>query len=129
LQVNLVDTPVTFCTIDAMICGMLAGMKSAYVFKFLFVAALGALFGALIHADAEKWHKLGKDAFLTYQAGKFEQNMASPAPLWLFIAFLVIFVVGVAACYEFCGHLGEKLLSRSQARKEHELATSAVERL
>jgi protein-S-isoprenylcysteine O-methyltransferase Ste14 len=112
-----------------MICGMLAGMKSAYVFKFLFVAALGALFAALIHADAEKWHQLGKDAFLTYQAGKFEQNMASPGPLWLYIVVVVIFVAGVAACYEFCGYMGEKLLSRSQARKEHELATSAVERL
>src|SRR5579863_4340382 len=108
---------------------MLAGMKSAYVFKFLFVAGLGALFATLIHADAEKWHQLGKEAFLTYQAGKFEQNMASPAPLWLVVLFIVIFVVGVAACYEFCGYMGEKLLSRSQARKDRELAMSAVERL
>jgi protein-S-isoprenylcysteine O-methyltransferase Ste14 len=108
---------------------MLSGMKSAYAFKFLFVAAVGALFGALIHADAEKWHQLGKDAFLTYQAGKFAENMVSPGPLWLFIVFVIIFVAGVAACYEFCGLMGEKLLSRSQDRKDRELATTAVERL
>lgn len=101
---------------------MLSGMKSAYVFKFLFVAALGALFATLIHADAEKWHALGKDAFLTYQAGKFEQNMASPAPLWLVIVFIVIFVAGIAACYEFCGYLGEKLLSRSHGKRDGEPA-------
>jgi len=108
---------------------MLAGMKSAYAFKFLFVAVLGALFATLIHADAEKWHQLGKDAFLTYQAGKFAENMTSPAPFWLVIVVVIIFVVGVAACYEFCGYMGEKLVSRSQARKDRELAMSAVERL
>ena len=92
-------------------------MKSAYVFKFLFVVALGALVGSLIHADLEKWHALGKDAFLTYQAGKFAQNMISPSPLWLMIAIAVVFVAGVAACYEICGLLGEKLLSGGKGKK------------
>jgi len=99
-----------------------SGMKSAYVFKLAFLAVLGALFGTLIHADAEKWHQLGRDAFLTYQAGKFAENMVSPAPLGLVIVVVIIFVTGLAACYEFCGFLGEKLLSKLAAKKPGELA-------
>jgi hypothetical protein len=110
-------------------CCMLCGMKSAYVFKFCFVAALGALCGTLIHADLEKWHTLGKDAFLTYQAGRYAQSMISPSPLWLMIVLVIIFVAGLAACYEFCGFMGEKLVARSQSKRDRELATSAVDRL
>jgi hypothetical protein len=105
---------------------MLSGMKSTYFFKFLFVAVLGGLFAAFIHGDEEKWNRLGREAFLAYQSGKFDQSIASPAPLVAVIVIVVLFAVGLAACYEFCGFMGEKLLSRSQGKSE--LPNSAVER-
>jgi hypothetical protein len=97
-------------------------MKSAYVFKFLFVAALGALFATLIHADQEKWHRLGKDAFLTYQAGKFAQDMISPAPLAIVLVLIIFLALVLAASYEFCGYLGAKLLSTPGGKKPGEIA-------
>ena len=75
-------------------------MKSKIVIKFLLAIAFGALFGQYFHHGYEKWHQLGRDAFLTYEAQRFDTSMAvvsSGAPI---IIVCIIFGLGLATLYE-----------------------------
>jgi hypothetical protein len=85
-------------------------MKSKFVVKFLLALAFGAAVGQRVHMDQEKWHRLGREAFLAYQANQFDHNMMAPA-VGLMV-FCAIFALGLGALYEGLAFAGVKLISR-----------------
>jgi hypothetical protein len=87
------------------------GMKSSLAIKFLFAVLSGALMGRLIQLDHERWHRLGREAFLSYQASQFDRFMASPGTGVGLIVFCVILVVGLGALYEGVAFFGTRLVS------------------
>lgn len=86
-------------------------MKSKLVIKFLFALAAGALCGLLIHMDLAKWNRLGRDAFLSYQAHRFDNSIAFLSPAAGLVICCAIFVLGFMALYEGVAFVGDKLIS------------------
>jgi hypothetical protein len=85
-------------------------MKSKLVVKLLILAVFGALFGQIVHADYEKWHNLGRDAFLSFQGHRFDLYMANPSPTIKSLIGLSVLTVGVGALYELIALGGTKLV-------------------
>jgi hypothetical protein len=73
-------------------------MKNRLVPEAISAAILGIALGVLINHTHEKWHRLGRDAFLAHQAENFEKLYSRQAPwphellIWLLVA-LAVFVV------------------------------------
>lgn len=86
-------------------------MKSAYAFKFFLAVALGVLAGEAITRDYEKWHALGRDAYLAYESHRFDRYMAHPGPGAIHILTLTLVLLGVFAVYEGFAFAGSKCVS------------------
>jgi hypothetical protein len=86
-------------------------MKSAYAIKLFFAVALGVLSGQTLTRDYAKWHALGREAFLAYQANRFDRDMAHPAPGILHIMTLTLIMVMFLAMYEIAAFGGAKCIS------------------
>jgi uncharacterized membrane protein YqgA involved in biofilm formation len=84
-------------------------MKSKLVIKFLLALSFGAVFGQLVHLDQEKWHRLGREAFLANQANQFDQHSGATAAVILFCA---IFALGLYSFYEGLAFAILKLVTR-----------------
>ncbi len=68
--------------------------------RVLSAVALGLLFAAYIGHGYSKWGRLGREAFLTHEAGRFDRYMAPGHPLSLPIFGTLAVVIFVAALYE-----------------------------
>jgi hypothetical protein len=86
-------------------------MKSKLVIKFLTAVTFGALFGQYIQTDHEKWHRLGREAFLSYQAHRFDHYMANPSAGTNYLVVCVILALGLGVLYEGVAFIGAKLIS------------------
>jgi H+/Cl- antiporter ClcA len=65
--------------------------------ELLSVITIGVIGGLQANATNQKWHRLGRDAYLAYHSGYFDKHMASPSPLIiLIIAFAVVALLGFA---------------------------------
>jgi len=83
-------------------------MKLTYVIRFLLAIAFGVLLGQYVQRDYEKWHVQGRDAFLFYQAHRFDASMAHPRVGVFQIIVATILVVGLVAFYEMAAYILEK---------------------
>jgi hypothetical protein len=83
-------------------------MKLTYVIRFLLAIALGVLFGQYVQHDYEKWHALGRGAFLSYQGHRFDTYMAHPGAGAFRIVVATILAVGLVAFYEMAAFFVEK---------------------
>jgi hypothetical protein len=65
--------------------------------KLLSAIILGLLFSAYISHGYSKWGVLGREAFLTYESGRFDRYMAPNHPLSapIFGALAVVFFAAV----------------------------------
>jgi hypothetical protein len=86
-------------------------MRSKLVIKLLTSAAFGALLGQYVQADHEKWHKLGRDAFLSFQGHRFDLNMANPGSGLNYLIGGSLTVVGLCAVYEVIAIVGTMLVA------------------
>ena len=86
-------------------------MNSRLVVRFFVAVASGVLLGELIQLDQAKWHRLGREAFLSNQAFRFDRDIANPSNGVALIVFCVIAVVGLATLFEVATYGGVKLLS------------------
>jgi len=92
-------------------------MKLTYVIRFLLAIAFGVLFGQHVQRDYEKWHALGRDAYLSYQGRRFDTHMAQPSPGVYQIVAATILVAGLVALYEMAAFFLEKFwLSTGRAQ-------------
>jgi len=85
-------------------------MKSLYALKLFFAVALGVLSGQAMTRDYAKWHALGREAFLAYQANRFDQDMAHPTHNALHIIFFTLLTVTLIAMYELASFGGAKCI-------------------
>jgi hypothetical protein len=73
-------------------------MKNRIVPEAISAAILGIGVGVLVHHTHEKWHRLGREAFLGHEAQTFEKLYSRQAPwpqellIWTVVA-LVVFAV------------------------------------
>jgi hypothetical protein len=88
-----------------------SAMKSAYTFKFFLAVALGVLTGEAVTRDYEKWHALGRDAFLANESHRFDRYMAHPGPGAIHILSATLFFVLAVALYEGFAFAGAKCVS------------------
>jgi hypothetical protein len=68
--------------------------------RVLSAVALGLLLAAYISHSYSKWGRLGREAFLTYEAGRFDRYMTPGHPLSVPIFATLAIVIFVAALYE-----------------------------
>ena len=87
-------------------------MKSKILIKLVLVITFGSLFGLATQLGHEKWHRLGRAAYLAHQADWFDQKMASPTnPITQVIEWALIACL-VASAYECAAYIGATLLAR-----------------
>jgi hypothetical protein len=105
-------------------------MQSRFVIKFCVAAAIGVLGGLFVHADYERWHRLGREAFLSHEAHRFDLYMADPQ---LRVSALFVFAVlalGFFALYEGLAYAVSKVMfSRTKiahARDSGEAGTAGL---
>ena len=73
-------------------------MKNRLIPEVISATILGIGVGVFVNRTHEKWHRLGRDAFLTQQAQNFEKLYSSQAPwprellIWTLVA-LIVFAV------------------------------------
>jgi hypothetical protein len=61
---------------------------------------LGVLFGTWVHHDYVRWQHLGRSAFLSHQAVRFDKYVAvAPAELLLVFRYAIL-ALGVWVCYQ-----------------------------
>jgi hypothetical protein len=70
----------------------------------------GILFGAFVAHDYDKWHTLGRDAFLSHQSHRYDVYMASPSAVSSISA--AVWTIVIIALYEGAVALVLKLVSR-----------------
>ena len=63
-------------------------------------AAMAALLAMFVNHDYSKWGRMGRAAFLEYQAGRFDRYMGPDHPLSTPIFGLIFVAVFIAAVYE-----------------------------
>jgi H+/Cl- antiporter ClcA len=69
-------------------------VNSSELLSVITIGVIGALFA---DASNQKWHRLGRDAYLSYHSGYFDRHMANPSPPFIhIIAFVVITLLGFA---------------------------------
>ncbi|HTW62118.1 MAG TPA: hypothetical protein VMD55_09960 [Terracidiphilus sp.] len=73
-------------------------MKNKIVPELISATLLGIGFGVIVNHTHEKWHRLGRDAFLAHEAQTFENLYSRRAPwphellIWTLVA-LIVFAV------------------------------------
>jgi hypothetical protein len=75
-------------------------MKRDLISKFMSATLLGALFGWYIHHDYVTWKLRGRDAFIAYQARRFDSSMAAPGPVLGIVIGMALFAIGSWVVYE-----------------------------
>jgi hypothetical protein len=83
--------------------------------KVLSALILGLLFAAHISHGYSKWGTLGRDAYLTYESGRFDRYMGPSHPLSATIFGTLAVVFFAAALYEGIAILLAKILPDRKA--------------
>ncbi|MDR3799475.1 MAG: hypothetical protein P4K93_15050 [Terracidiphilus sp.] len=76
--------------------------------RLLLAIVFGVFLGQYVERDYEKWHALGRDAFLSEQGRRFDTYMAHPTAGVLHIIVATMLVVGLVALYEMAAFFAEK---------------------
>jgi hypothetical protein len=68
--------------------------------KLTIVVILGALIGESVNLDHQKWHRLGRTAFLSHQSQRFDKYIAIPQSPAVLILTSVIMAIFLCCVYE-----------------------------
>jgi hypothetical protein len=94
-------------------------MKTNIIVKLLLVLAFGCLFGLITQHTHEKWHRLGRAAYLTHESEWFDTKMAAPTnAAWQAIEWAAI-ACFIGAAYECTAYIGTSLLTRKPRSQNH----------
>ncbi len=92
-------------------------MKRELVGRFVAAMLIGMSFGFYVHHDYLKWSQRGRDAFLAYQAHRFDRFMLSPHPT-IVTVFAFTLVLGLSlGVYELLAAGLVKMLSIDAANR------------
>ena len=79
-------------------------MKRDFISKIMSATLLGGLFGWNVHHGLVTWNLRGREAFIAYQARRFDMNMATPSPVLFSIIISVLLAVGSCVVYELVAY-------------------------
>jgi len=75
-------------------------MKTKCISELISALAIGALFALYSSATHQKWHRLGREAFLAHESQNFDKLYANQAsPVHLILIYTVI-TLSIFALYE-----------------------------
>ena len=74
--------------------------ERAFVSRMISALVCGLLFGRYIHHDYMKWNQRGRDAFLAFQANRFDHFMSPPHAAWITVTAMSLVVILFLAVYE-----------------------------
>lgn len=83
--------------------------------RIISAVLVSILSGLWIHNDYVRWHQRGRDAYLSYQAHRFDQFMASPRPAFITIIGALIVVGILLGIYELIAAGAAKLINSSES--------------
>jgi len=79
-------------------------MKRDFISKIMSATLLGALFGWGIHHNLITWNVRGREAFIAYEARRFDVNMATPSPVFSNVIVSVLLALGLCVVYELIAY-------------------------
>jgi hypothetical protein len=83
-------------------------MNSRVVIKGLAATSLGMVLSKSIDVDYERWHRLGRDVFLRYQAHRFDRYMAGHHSGMGHLTACIVGALLVCLLYEGLTYIGLK---------------------
>ena len=86
-------------------------MKVKGISELISVVAIGALFGLCMNESHQKWHRLGREAYLAHQSQMFDKLYANPHSLMYLILIYVVLALPVFAFYKGIAFVTAKVLS------------------
>src|SRR5579859_635904 len=89
-----------------------AGMKTKIIVRFFLIVIFGALFGSITQHTHEKWHSLGREAYLTHESEWFDKKMATPSSAAVQVVEWILIACFVGGAYEGAAHFGGVLFTR-----------------
>ncbi len=93
-------------------------MIRSVISKIISVGILSIFVGWLMHIYEVKEGQLGRDAFLTKEAARYDRHFAQPASIivWVIVSLFMLGVLLVA--YELIAFVALKILERIKIRNE-----------
>jgi hypothetical protein len=86
-------------------------MKNNLLSELVSVVVIGALFGLESNVMQQKWHRLGRDAFLVHQSQNFDKVCANPSSVTHSILLFVLLAAPIYLLYKGISMLAAKFLS------------------
>ncbi len=74
--------------------------KNDFLSKAIAAMLLGGAFGWYIHHDEMRWSLRGRDAFIAFQAHRFDMNIATPHTVLAYMVTTALMAAGFCAVYE-----------------------------
>ena len=87
-------------------------MKREFISKIMAAMLLGGMFGWFIHYGLVTWNHRGREAFIAYQAHRFDLNYVNPSPLVSNVAAMALFAIGGCVLYELVAYCLLVLMKR-----------------
>jgi hypothetical protein len=91
-------------------CDKLGCMKIKIISELFSATALGAFFGLYSNGSHQKWHRLGREAFLAHESQNFDKMYANPSSLMHLILIWLVVALFVFALYKGIAFVVAKVL-------------------
>jgi hypothetical protein len=85
-------------------------MKIKIISELFSAAVLGAFFGLHLNGLHQKWHMLGREAYLAHHSQNFDELYANPASAMHLVLIWVITALSVFALYKGIAFMVAKVL-------------------
>jgi hypothetical protein len=100
------------------LCDKLGSMKIKFISELISVVTIGAFVGLWSNGSHQKWHRLGREAFLTHESQNFDKMYANPSSLLHSILLWVILTLSVFVFYKAVAFIAAKILSAFASKEE-----------
>jgi hypothetical protein len=89
----------------------LNGMKTKIISELFSVVTIGGSLGLFMNGSHQKWHRLGREAFLARESQNFDKIYANPAPAVHLVLVWLLFALLLYALYKCIAVIAAKILS------------------
>jgi hypothetical protein len=86
-------------------------MKIKIISELISVVAIGAFFGLCSNGSHQKWHRMGREAYLAHASQTFDKMYANPASLMHLILIWLVIALPVFVLYKGIAFVVAKVLS------------------
>jgi hypothetical protein len=99
-------------------CDKLGCMKIKGISELISALAIGAICVLFSNGMHQKWHRLGREAFLAHQSQNFDKLYANPASLMHLVLIWVVIVLPIFVLYKGIAFVVAKVLSSMTDKDE-----------